>query len=98
MVDIWKWRLLDFHEAAGNHFQPTCWTWKKSKEAAIFRFPRSFPRTWRRERQVNITTKRSSFTDALAEVDRLLGKPAGHIRRNDEAGQGLFGTQAWKGN
>ena len=37
--------FLDFHEAAENHFQPTCRKCKEAREAAISRFPRSFPRT-----------------------------------------------------
>src|SRR5258707_10766363 len=30
--------------------QPICWKWKKSREAAISRFPAPFPRTWRQAR------------------------------------------------
>ena len=50
--------VTDFDEIAGSHFQPICWKSKKSNEAAISRFPRPFPPTWRQERPVNIATDR----------------------------------------
>ena len=46
----WKWWTCgnggfpDVHQAAESHFQPICWKWEKSRETAISRFPRPFPR------------------------------------------------------
>jgi hypothetical protein len=54
MVDIGNGVFCDFHEAAENHFQPMWWKCKKSRETAISRFPRSFPRTWRQEWHVDM--------------------------------------------
>ena len=50
MVDIGNGGFRDFHDNAENHFQLKWWKCKKSRAAAISTFPRSFPRTWRRER------------------------------------------------
>jgi hypothetical protein len=42
MVDVGNDGFPDFHEAAGNDFQLMWRTCKKSREAAISRFPRPF--------------------------------------------------------
>ena len=44
MLDIGNGGPPHFQEAVGSHFQPICWKWKKSREAAISRFPRPFSR------------------------------------------------------
>jgi len=53
----------DLQEAAENDFQPGWWKCKKSREAAISRSPRSFPRIWSEERQVNIADR--PFTPSI---------------------------------
>jgi hypothetical protein len=40
MLNIGNGAFLDFHEADGNHFQPTCWKCEETREPAISRCPK----------------------------------------------------------
>jgi hypothetical protein len=76
MVDTGIGGFRDFHEAVGSHFQPAWWKCRKSREAAISRFSRSFSRTWRQEWHVEMA---NDWSATLGEEAICGGGVAAHF-------------------